>query len=81
MTADRFPSLTGVPWGLSALRPGVKELFIASKSPAAQIQRMELGNRGGQSERAESQRARKGFKRVQIFLTFKLCRGSHCFDL
>lgn len=44
--ANRPPSFTAVPWRRFALGPGAKELFIAGKSPAEQIQRMELGNRG-----------------------------------
>lgn len=80
MAADRLPSFTAVPQRLCALHPRAKRLFIASVSPAEQTQRMGLRNRGA-SERADTQRARKGFRRVHIFLTFKLCRGSHCFDL
>lgn len=44
--ADRLPSFTTVSRRLSALGPRAKELFIASKPPAEQIQRMELRNRG-----------------------------------
>lgn len=54
------------------LRPEARKLFIASSSPAEQTQRMELRT-GTVSERAESQRARRGFERVRISLTFKLC--------
>lgn len=46
VAADRFPSFTVVPQRLFALRPRAKELFIASKSPAEQIQRMAVRNRG-----------------------------------
>lgn len=67
MDADRFPSFTVMPWRLFALHPRAKKLFIASTSPAEQIQRIELRNRG---DHLKGQNYKEPGKVSSVFIVF-----------
>ena len=65
--AHRRPSFTTVSRRLSALGPRAKELFIASKPPAEQTQRMELRNKG---DRLKGQNHKEPGKVSSVFIFF-----------